>query len=66
VRSVVDQKNCSFCGEVIEPGTGKLFVRKDGSIFYFCSSKCESNFRLGRAPRRVAWTRAGRKAMGKE
>ncbi|NTW92750.1 MAG: 50S ribosomal protein L24e [Methanoregulaceae archaeon] len=63
---MVDQKNCSFCGEGIEPGTGKLFVRKDGSIFYFCSSKCENNFRLGRAPRRVAWTRAGRKAMGKE
>jgi large subunit ribosomal protein L24e len=63
---MVEQKNCSFCGEAIEPGTGKLFVRKDGSIFYFCSSKCENNFQLGRAPRRVPWTRAGRKAMGKE
>ena len=63
---MVERKNCSLCGEAIEPGTGKLFVRKDGSIFYFCSSKCENNFRLGRAPRRVLWTKAARKARGKE
>ncbi|MDD1713948.1 MAG: 50S ribosomal protein L24e [Methanoregulaceae archaeon] len=63
---MVEQKNCSFCGGAIDPGTGKMFVRKDGSIFYFCGSKCQNNFRLGRAPRRVPWTLAGRKAMGKE
>ena len=63
---MVEQKNCSFCGGAIEPGTGKMFIRKDGSIFYFCCSKCQNNFRLGRAPRRVPWTLAGRKAMGKE
>jgi large subunit ribosomal protein L24e len=57
---------CSFCGEAIEPGTGKMFVKKDGSIFYFCSSKCQNNYRLGRVPRRVTWTAAGRKALGKE
>jgi len=63
---MVEQKNCSFCGGAIDPGTGKMFVRTDGSIFYFCGSKCQNNFRLGRAPRRVPWTLAGRKAMGKE
>ncbi|HJJ90869.1 MAG TPA: 50S ribosomal protein L24e [Methanocorpusculum sp.] len=57
---------CSYCGKQLEPGTGKLFVRKDGATFYFCSSKCQSNFKLGRLPRRVAWTAAGRKARGKE
>ena len=49
---------CSFCGDDIEPGTGKMFVKKDGIIFYFCSSKCEKNqLHLGRVPRRVKWTK---------
>ena len=49
---------CSFCGDEIEPGTGKMFVKKDGAIFYFCSSKCERNqLKLGRVPRRVKWTK---------
>jgi large subunit ribosomal protein L24e len=63
---MINTNVCSFCGESLEPGTGKMFVRKDGGIFYFCSSKCQSNYRLGRVPRRVVWTAAGRKALGKE
>jgi len=63
---MVDMRTCSFCGEAIDPGTGKMFVRRDGTIFYFCSSKCQNNARLGRVPRRVRWTRARRKAVGKE
>ncbi len=63
---MVDTYTCTFCGEKIEPGTGKMYVRKDGTIFYFCSSKCQNNYRLGRVPRRVDWTEAGRKALGKE
>ncbi|OPX67783.1 MAG: 50S ribosomal protein L24e [Methanoregulaceae archaeon PtaB.Bin056] len=63
---MVEQRNCSFCGDAIEPGTGKMFVRRDGTVYYFCSTKCQNNFRLGRAARRVPWTQAGRKAMGKE
>ncbi|MDD1658851.1 MAG: 50S ribosomal protein L24e, partial [Methanomicrobiales archaeon] len=38
----------------------------DGAIFYFCSSKCQNNAKLGRVPRRVRWTQAGRKALGKK
>ncbi|MDY0386477.1 MAG: 50S ribosomal protein L24e [Methanolobus sp.] len=56
----MEQRKCSFCGEFLEPGTGKLFVKKDGSSYYFCSSKCESNFELGRLPRRTVWTEQGR------
>jgi large subunit ribosomal protein L24e len=56
----MEQRKCSFCGEILEPGTGKLFVKKDGSSYYFCSSKCESNFELGRLPRRTVWTEQGR------
>lgn len=63
---MVDTYVCSFCGDKIEPGTGKMYVRKDGTIFYFCSSKCQNNYCLGRVPRRVEWTEAGRKALGKE
>ena len=63
---MVDIYTCSYCGKQLEPGTGKLFVRKDGAVFDFCSAKCQSNYNLGRIPSRVAWTAAGRKARGKE
>ncbi|NLZ29622.1 MAG: 50S ribosomal protein L24e [Methanomicrobiales archaeon] len=63
---MVEHYVCSFCGGPLEPGTGKMFVRRDGTIYYFCSSKCQKNYRLGRVPRRVEWTTAGRRARGKE
>jgi len=48
---------CSFCGNDIEKGTGKMFAKNDGKIFYFCSSKCEKNlFKLGRTARETKWT----------
>lgn len=41
----------------MKPGTGKMFVKNDGTIFYFCSSKCEKNMlKLKRIPRKVKWT----------
>jgi large subunit ribosomal protein L24e len=61
----MEKRKCSFCGGAIEPGTGKLYAKKDGTIFYFCSSKCQRNLDLGRIPRKVRWTEAGRKARGK-
>ena len=49
---------CSFCGSDIEPGTGKMFVRRDGTVFFFGSSKCERNLlNLRRVPRTIRWTR---------
>jgi large subunit ribosomal protein L24e len=63
---MVEMRTCSFCGGGLEPGTGKMFVKKDGTLFFFCCTKCQNNYRLGRVPRRVAWTAAGRKALGKE
>ena len=45
---------------MLEPGTGKLYVKKDGSTYFMCSSKCMSNFALGRLPRRTEWTEKGR------
>ncbi len=47
---------CSFCGKEIRPGTGIMFVKNDGSIYYFCSSKCKKNFLMGRLNRKLKWT----------
>ena len=48
---------CTFCGNAIEKGTGKMYVEKNGKILYFCSSKCEKNqFKLKRKPRDQKWT----------
>ena len=54
---MVEKRNCSFCGEPIEPGTGKMYIKKDGTVFYFCSNKCKKNrIDIGRVPRRTRWT----------
>ena len=47
---------CAFCNSNIEQGTGKMFVRNDGKLFYFCSSKCQKNmFKLKRVADRQNW-----------
>ncbi len=54
---MVEKRNCSFCGEDIEPGTGKMYVKKDGTVYTFCSNKCKKNrIDIGRVPRRTKWT----------
>ncbi|MFA5314243.1 MAG: 50S ribosomal protein L24e [Methanomassiliicoccales archaeon] len=56
---MVEQKLCSFCGANIEPGTGKMYVKKDGTVYMFCTNKCKKNMiELGRVPRTTEWTRA--------
>jgi large subunit ribosomal protein L24e len=56
---MVEQKICSFCGIDIEPGTGRMYAKKDGTIFLFCSHKCYMNMiMMKRVPRRTEWTRA--------
>lgn len=56
---MVEHRICDFCGEPIEPGTGMLYIKKDGSQFSFCSSKCRRNrIELNRQPRYFKWTRA--------
>lgn len=55
---MVERRVCTFCGVEIEPGTGRMYVKKDGVTYNFCSSKCFKNLvELGRVPRRVTWTR---------
>jgi large subunit ribosomal protein L24e len=54
---------CTFCGQVIPPGTGKMYVRKDARILYFCSRRCEKNLhKLGRNPRTTSFTAEAHKS----
>ena len=53
---------CSFCGDEIKKGTGKMLAKNDGRILYFCSMKCEKNLlKLGRIPRKTKWTKEAQK-----
>jgi len=50
-------RKCAFCGKEVEPGTGLMYVRNDGRILLFCSSKCSKNaLKLKRSPEKVKWT----------
>ncbi|MBI2542079.1 50S ribosomal protein L24e [Candidatus Woesearchaeota archaeon] len=49
---------CTFCGNIIEIGTGKMYVQKDAKILYFCSTKCEKNhIKLGRKFLETKWSK---------
>ncbi len=62
----MEMRICSFCGYEIEPGTGKMYVRRDGRILYFCSGKCEKNMlKLKRNPRKLKWTKYYVKGKGR-
>ena len=53
-----ERRVCSFSGEEIEPGTGMMYVRRDGTVLWFKDSKARKNaLQLRRNPRRVKWTR---------
>jgi large subunit ribosomal protein L24e len=59
--------NCSFCESPIPKGTGMMYVKKDGTLFNFCSSKCKkNNLDLGREGRRQKWTQAAKKFMARQ
>jgi large subunit ribosomal protein L24e len=58
--------NCSFCGKEIKKGSGKKFVRDNGQILNFCSSKCEKNMLgLKRDSRKFKWTKSFEKGTAK-
>ncbi|MDO8556577.1 MAG: 50S ribosomal protein L24e [Nanoarchaeota archaeon] len=47
---------CSFCNAEIEKGTGTMYAQDDGRIYYYCSSKCQKNTKLGRKAIRTKWS----------
>ena len=56
---MVVKRQCSFCAREIEPGTGMIFVKRDGTVYHFCTSSCrKQQMILGRVGHRFKWTRA--------
>lgn len=54
---MVERRICSFCRRDIEPGTGKMYILRDGTIYYYCSNKCNKHhLKLKHEPRKVRWT----------
>ena len=44
---------CVYCGKNYEFPKGLTVVMKDGTVNYFCSSKCRKNMQMRR--RKVRW-----------
>ena len=57
---------CSFCGGSIPDNAGKMFVKNDGKISWFCNSKCEKNARLKRVGKKTRWTQTFRKGKAEK
>lgn len=50
---------CVFCGKENSPIRGVHLIGNDGSVSFFCSSKCRKNtLKLKRDKRRLKWTEA--------
>ncbi len=50
---------CIFCGKEESPHRGLHLFKNDGSLSYFCSSKCRKNtIKLKRDKRKMKWTEA--------
>lgn len=42
---------CDYCGTEVEKTKGKMLVLQSGEKLYFCSSKCEKNYKKDRKHR---------------
>lgn len=56
---MVEERTCDYTGQSIEPGTGIMYVRSDGTILHFVDAKAEKNYMKGREARDLEWTAAG-------
>ena len=55
---MVEIRHCSFCGVEIEPGTGKMYIKKDGTVYNYCTNTCYKNqVQMKRVPRTTTWTK---------
>lgn len=46
---------CSFCGTNMQKPQ-LIYVKNDGKVFNYCSSKCRKNQKMGRDGKKVRWT----------
>ena len=52
------EKPCSFCNRSVAKGSGTMLAKNDGTVLWFCSSKCKKNaLVLKRDPRKLKWTK---------
>ncbi|MBN1802734.1 MAG: ribosomal protein L24e family protein [Candidatus Lokiarchaeota archaeon] len=54
---MVKVKKCSFCSYDVPIGRGITYVKKDGTIYNFCTKKCKKallNYKKN--PRKTRWT----------
>jgi|TARA_B110000263_G_C15011719_1_gene375391 large subunit ribosomal protein L24e len=57
-------KKCTFCGKEIEFGNGTMYIKNNGDISWFCSSKCRKNvLDLKRDYRKYKWARKGKSVV---
>jgi len=48
---------CVFCGKEEEDYKGVYLIKNEGSVLYYCSSKCKKNHvGLRRDRRKIRWT----------
>lgn len=52
---MVQERTCDYSGQEIEPGTGTMYVKNDGTVLWFADAKCEKNYLMGREPRDLEW-----------
>ena len=48
---------CSFCKNTYKFPRGITVIQKDGSVRYYCSSKCRKNAEMGRFSKKVKWVK---------
>ena len=53
---MVQKRTCDYSGQEIEPGTGTMYVKNDGTVLWFADAKCEKNYLMGREARDLEWT----------
>jgi large subunit ribosomal protein L24e len=57
---------CVFCGAEEQPFRGIHYIQNDGTVNFFCSSKCQTNaLHLKRDKRKLKWTQSYREEKDK-
>lgn len=58
---------CTFCGDEAQYFQGINLIKNDGTVDFYCSSKCRKNaLKLGRDKKRMKWTEAYKLELAKE